>query len=178
MTDQIAIRHAAVTDAVQIAAIHCASWRDAYAEVLDKVFLAGPIENDRRSLWLDRMTVRRQHQIVLVADAPSIGLAAFICAYRNHDPQWGSLIDNLHVLPSLRGQHIGEQLMRAAAEHIRLEGTTTGLYLWVFEANQAGLRFYQRLGGHIVERGQSELPAANGAPVLRIFWQNPEILLT
>lgn len=176
MTDKIAIRQALVTDAAQIAAIHCASWRDAYANVLDPTFLAGPIEDDRRSLWLDRMTMPLENQTVLVADTASTGLAAFICAYRNHDPRWGSLIDNLHVLPLFRGRHIGEKLMCAAATAIQSEVATAGLHLWVFEANQAGLRFYERLGGEVVERGPSELSAANGAPVLRVFWPNFPIL--
>lgn len=177
MQDQIRIRLASVEDVAQIATIHCASWRDAYADVLDPDYLAGLIEDDRRSLWLKRMAMPADSQTVLVADTPLMGLAAFLCAYRDNDSRWGSLIDNLHVLPHLRGRHVGEQLMRAAALAIRGEVVTAGLYLWVFESNQAGLRFYQRLGGQVVERGVSELAAAKGAPVLRVFWPDSSVLI-
>src|SRR3546814_2966887 len=52
---EITIRHATLTDAGEIAAIHCASWRDAYANVLDPGFLSGPIEDDRRAIWSERL---------------------------------------------------------------------------------------------------------------------------
>lgn len=60
--------------------------------------------------------------------------------------------------------------MRAAARSMSVEAKTSGLHLWVFEANEAGLRFYNRLGGEVVERDVSQIPAANRAPVLRVFW--------
>jgi ribosomal protein S18 acetylase RimI-like enzyme len=169
MVSQISIRQAVVGDAAQIASIHCASWRDAYADVLDPTFLAGPVEDDRRCLWSARLATPPEQQVVLVADAGAKPIA-FVCLYRAHDAQWGSLIDNLHVLPHLRGARIGERLIRAVASFISPSTQPTGLHLWVFKANEAGLRFYQRLGGQVVEQAVSELPAANGAPVLRVFW--------
>ncbi len=51
----IIYRPAQATDALTIAAIHIASWRDAsYRSILDPAFLAGPIEEDRRSHWLGK----------------------------------------------------------------------------------------------------------------------------
>jgi len=107
---------------------------------------------------------------VLVAESPSTGPAAFLSAYRDADAQWGSLIENLHVSPALRGQKIGERLIRAAASALAAQAKAAGVYLWVFEANQAGLRFYQRLGGEVVERSTSKLAEANGATILRVAW--------
>ncbi len=46
---QITYRAARVADAATIAAIHIASWRDAYADIFDPDYLAGPIEGDRRT---------------------------------------------------------------------------------------------------------------------------------
>jgi ribosomal protein S18 acetylase RimI-like enzyme len=45
------------------------------------------------------------------------------------------------------------------------------LHLWVFEANEAAVRFYKRLGGEVVERDASHMAAASGKPVLRIHWR-------
>ena len=177
MIEPVCIRPASVIDAAEIASIHCSIWRDAYANVLDPAFLAGPIDKNRRALWLARLTIPSKEQTVLVAEMPSTGLAAFICLYCKHDAQWGHLIDNLHVLPHLRGRRVGEQLMRAAALSVRSEVETIGLHLWAFEANEPSLRFYQRLGGQVVERGVSEISAANGAPVLRVFWPDSLTLL-
>lgn len=177
MTSAVTIRPAAATDAPKIAAIHTASWRDAYVNVLDTTYLAGPIEAEHQALWLARLTTPPAGQLVLVAELQSNETAAFLCLYRNHDFQWGDLIDNLHVRPDLRGRRIGEQLMCAAASTLLSKGRASPLHLWVFEANQAGTRFYQRLGGEIVERRASEIPAANGAPVLRVSWPDGSSLL-
>ena len=168
--NEISVRHATPADASQIAAIHCASWREAYSSVLDEAFLAGPIEEDRRALWSDRLQKPDQARITLLADVAQAAPAAFVCGYRDLDPVWGSCINNLHVLPALRGKGIGEHLMRSAARALAAEAKTVGVHVWTFEANQAALRFYRRLGGQVVERGTSQIPAAKGATILRLFW--------
>ncbi|MCP3459466.1 MULTISPECIES: N-acetyltransferase [unclassified Bradyrhizobium] len=95
---------------------------------------------------------------------------AFVGSYCDVDPVWGSLIGNLHVRPQARGQGIGEQLFRAAAAQLSSMATGAGLHLWVFEANIGGVRFYERLGGRVVEKHSSRIPAAGGKTVLRVHW--------
>lgn len=172
----ITIRPAQARDAPGIAAIHCASWRDTYSNVLSPEFLAGPIEQNRSELWSARLAAPDEARQVLVAESPATGPAAFLSAYRDADAQWGSLIENLHVSLVLRGQGIGERLIRAAATALAAQAGGAGVYLWVFEANQGGLRFYQRLGGQVVERSISKLAEAHGATVLRVFWPSLEAL--
>ena len=167
MQEQIIIRAARAAEAETIAAIHCESWRDAYAGVLDPEYLAGPIEADRRTLWADRLTRPAATQQVLVAKTDAHEVAGFVCLYRDHDARWGSLIDNLHVRPVLRGRSIGERLLRAAAAGLDPDRP---FHLWVFEANAGGIRFYQRLGGTAAERMPDDMPAARGAPILRMVW--------
>ncbi|MEI6641278.1 MAG: GNAT family N-acetyltransferase [Novosphingobium sp.] len=171
--EPITIRSATAADALRIASIHCENWRDIYADVLDPDYLAGPIEQERRELWLDRLTNPSPAQSVLVADMPGAGPVGFICLYRDQDPRWGSLIDNLHVAPGLRGQAIGKHLMRAGAQAMLDVEAGAGVHLWVFEANTAGLRFYERLGGSVVERClETELPAPPETYILRVFWSD------
>ncbi|WP_197274233.1 GNAT family N-acetyltransferase [Novosphingobium sp. AAP93] len=165
---QIIIRPAVPADAITIAAIHCESWRDAYAGLLDPAYLAGPVEADRRAVWADRFSNPSPTQTALLAETVSGDAAGFVCLFRDHDPRWGSLVDNLHVRPALRGRSIGEQLLRAAVAPL---GADEAFHLWVFEANAGGVRFYQRLGGCVAGRAPDDLPAARGAPILRMVWQ-------
>lgn len=72
--------------------------------------------------------------------------------------------------PQARSRRIGERLFRAVAGELSARASSSGLHLWVFEANAAGLRFYERLGGRVVERDRSEIPAAGGKAVLRVYW--------
>ena len=166
----IVIRPATEVDAATIAAIHAASWRDAYAHILAPEFLSGCIEADRLAVWSQRLRDRPPTQLVNVAFDPT-GLAqAFVCGYCDFDPVWGSLMDNLHVRPQARGQGLGEQLFRFVAGQLSVRASGSGLHLWVFEANVAGLRFYKRLGGRVVGRDNSRIPAAGGKTVLRVHW--------
>jgi len=177
--EPLAIRPATPDDALRLAAIHCESWRDAYAGVLDPAYLAGPIEQERRDLWQERFASPSLAQCVLVAELPGTGPVGFICLYRNQDPEWGSLIDNLHVVPSLRGQSIGRHLMRAGAQAMLASAASPGIHLWVFEANIAGRRFYERLGGRVVERYlETELPTPPETYILRVFWEDLAALTT
>ncbi|WP_284266937.1 GNAT family N-acetyltransferase [Bradyrhizobium iriomotense] len=166
----IIIRTATEKDAAVIAAIHVASWRDAYAHILAPEFLSGGIETDRLAVWSQRLRDPSLTQFVNVACDPGGLVQAFVCGYCDFDPVWGSLIDNLHVRPQARGQGIGERLFRAAAGQFSATATGAGLHLWVFEANAAGLRFYERLGGSVVEKDRSGIPAAGGKTVLRVHW--------
>src|SRR5262245_2863669 len=168
----VIIRPATEEDAALIAAIHAASWRDAYAHILTPEFLGGCIDADRLAVWSQRLSDRPATQLVNVACDSSGLVQAFICSYCDFDPVWGSLIDNLHVRPQARGRGIGERLFRDAAAQLSAKASSSGLHLWVFEANVAGLRFYRRLGGRVVEKDNSSIPAAGGKTVLRVHWPN------
>lgn len=167
---EILFRDADIADASAIAALHVASWRDAYAAILDPGFLAGPIEADRLDVWRGRLTNPSEGLLVQGALDADRSLVGFVCAWRDHDARWGSLVDNLHVAPGMRGTRIGERLLRGAARRLIAQTAQDGLHLWVFEANTAGLRFYERLGGQVVGAEPSEIPAAGGKTVLRVHW--------
>ncbi|CCD89698.1 Conserved protein of unknown function; Putative GCN5-related N-acetyltransferase [Bradyrhizobium sp. ORS 285] len=170
MPDDIIIRAAINEDAPAIAALHAASWRDAYANILAPEFLGGAIEADRLNVWTQRLSAPAADQLVTVACDPEGPLRGFVCCYRDADPVWGSLVDNLHVSPDGRGSGLGARLLRDAAAQLAASGAASGLHLWVFEANTAGLRFYIRLGGRVVETSRSEIPAAGGKTILRVHW--------
>lgn len=167
---RVTLRQANEADAASIAAIHVASWRDAYAAILDPDFLRGPIEDERLGLWVERLREPVPGQIVQIAEDEDGAAIGFVCAFRNADSQWGSIIDNLHVVPDLRGHGVGEGLLRSAASLLERQGAAGGLFLWVFSANVAALRFYQRLGGKVVGQDVSRIKAANGKMALRVHW--------
>ena len=167
---QLRLRPATAADVPAIAALHTASWRDAYADILDPAFLAGPIEADRLEVWKGRLRNSDENQLVHVAETEDGDVVGFICAFRNAHPAFGSHVDNLHTAPHMRGQGVGEKLLREAASLLESRGAEGGLHLWVFEANTAGLRFYQRLGGRVVEQSTSRMAAAPGKISLRVYW--------
>ncbi|MGJ4955440.1 GNAT family N-acetyltransferase [Bradyrhizobium sp. HKCCYLRH2015] len=166
----IIIRAATSEDAPAVAALHAANWRDAYANILAPEFLSSAIDADRRAVWTQRLGTPAADQLVNVARDPAGLMRGFICCYRDADPVWGHLVDNLHVAAETRGSGLGERLLRGAARLLSAGASHSGLHLWVFEANVAGLQFYRRLGGRIVDTKPSSIPAADGKTVLRVHW--------
>jgi ribosomal protein S18 acetylase RimI-like enzyme len=171
----VMIRKATADDATAIAALHVASWREAYRDILHPEFLAGPIEAERHSAWRERMAAPRPGQQVLVAEECG-AMVGFVCAFADDDPVWGTFVDNLHVAAAARGRGLGAALLRAAAGAADRADGPSGIYLWVYEANTPARRFYERLGGSAVETLIEELPGGGSAVAVRMHWPDAAAL--
>jgi ribosomal protein S18 acetylase RimI-like enzyme len=173
---QIAIRPIIATDAAVVAAMHTASWRDAYRGILSDEYLANAVVPDRIAVWnelLANVVPSRFGFIAEVDDEPG----GFVFLRVAHDPTWGTLVDNLHVLPGLRGHGVGRTLVAAAAEEALIRHPNARVHLWVFEQNVRARSFYARLGGQEVERVVAEPPGGGSRAEWRVYWNNPEHLL-
>ena len=156
--------------------MHIASWRDAYRGLLSDAYLDGEAVSDRISVWTERM----QHP-----DPACFGFVAemngepvgFVFLHGAHDAYWGTLLDNLHVLPGHKGRGVGRLLVEIAARQSVLRHPDERVYLWVFEQNAGARRFYARLGGHEAERVVKPTPDGRALPEWRVVWDNPAMLL-
>jgi ribosomal protein S18 acetylase RimI-like enzyme len=145
-------------------------------------FLDHDVDADRLDTWTTRAHQPRPDACVLVAEADGVvvGFSYTIC---DHDPDFGSMLENLHVGRTRKGQGIGTQLMAMTAENLVQRGTAGGLYLWVLEPNTAARAFYDARGGRCVELRTSPPPGGDpanlvGAPRLcRYVWSDVAGLL-
>ncbi len=170
------LRPATADDAAVIAQLHIDSWRTAYRDILDPAYLAGPIEQERRDIWAGRFAAPNADMQVTLAE-DGAGAIGFICTLGNDDPAWGALVDNLHVLPRAKGGGIGGSLLASAGDWAASRFPGAGIYLWVFEANEPARRFYDRMGGKVVERVIEPNPAGGGESLsLRYAWSDPAAL--
>jgi GNAT superfamily N-acetyltransferase len=170
------IRPATIEDAGAIAALHAASWRGAYADILSPEYLAGPIEADRLAVWSARCEAPQPNQAIFVAQEEDGGLIGFVCIFAGDDPAFGAKVDNLHVLARGRGMGLGARLLRHAARWAADRDAATGLYLTVFEANLPARGFYARLGGVEADTAASGMPSAETAPAIRVVWPSAAAL--
>ena len=133
------IREADARDRDAIAALHLASWRDAYRGVLPDGFLDGALADELGALWTGRDLERT---VTLVSDATD-GLDGFACCLTDRSVPY---VDNLHVRPARRGGGTGAALMQAL--FARLRGAGHGMAdLTVLEGNVRARAFYRRQGG-------------------------------
>ena len=172
----ITVRPLVNADATTVARLHAASWRDAYRGLLRDEYLDVTVAADRRAVWIGRMANQQPTQYGFVAETGGEPVG-FVFLYGTEDAVWGTLLDNLHVLPAFKSQGIGRVLMQAAARETARRHPDHGVYLWVFEANHQARRFYARLGGRDAERALLEAPGGGILPAWRVAWPNPQALL-
>jgi GNAT superfamily N-acetyltransferase len=166
-----------VADEPAIARLHADSWRTAYRGILCDDFLADTVVTNRRELWRTRFSeIDRQDQVILVGEEHG-EIQAFACAFLDADPEWGTLLDNLHVLPGLKGRGLGRQLISAVAENIRRHGLHSMLHLWVYEQNVQARGFYERLGGIVSDCVSEAAPDGSRVNALRYGWRELSLLV-
>jgi GNAT superfamily N-acetyltransferase len=165
------LRDATLDDACSIAAIHAASWRAFYRGALSDSYLDSDILPDRQQVWHSRLSVPHEDQKVVIAlfDNEPRG---FVCAFRDHDASWGTLVDNLHVAAAWHRNGLGTRLLSEVRGWAERRGSIAGIYLWVIQSNQRALAFYQAQGGRIAGE-DSWSPPGGGSPVprFRVTWQ-------
>jgi GNAT superfamily N-acetyltransferase len=170
------IRPVGQADAATLARLHATSWRDAYRGLLRDEYLDSLVEIDRLAVWTGRLENLQPAHYGFIAETGGTAVG-FVFLHGAEDAAWGTLLDNLHVVPGFTRQGIGRVLMETAARETVRRHPNDGVYLWVFEANHQARRFYARLGGRDVERAVVEAPGGGARPAWRVAWHRPELLL-
>lgn len=169
-------RNATLHEAETIADLHARSWQTAYQGILSDDFLEKEVIQNRRELWQKRFENPLENVFLYVAEEND-ELKGFVCVYANDDEQWGSLVDNLHVLPEVKGQGVGKQLIQKAASWVIDHYPDSKLYLWVYEKNHKAIGFYEKMGGKNVGSQVYENPGGGYSTALRYAWADAHTLL-
>ena len=167
----ITLRIAGPQDAALIGSLHGMSWRSAYTNVLSAEYLAGPVMDERGAVWAKRFAANDPtlHVIIAEVDGQALGFAGI---YGGRDPIYGTLLDNLHLLPQAKGKGLGKLLLCEAARWTLAHYPGQTLYLTVWEVNHSARGFYQHMGG--VEHEPEPHPRSDGgqAPALRVVFHD------
>jgi phosphoribosylanthranilate isomerase len=147
----IRLRRATPADADAIGHAHVAAWREAYVGLVPPEVLAALDPQKRAAMWRDAM-----------AKGAAVHLAertGAIVGFGSSGPQRDASLPSsgeiyaVYVLQAAQRQGIGRTLMSALARDLLAHGHASGM-LWVLEGNASARRFYQALGGRIIDRRQ------------------------
>lgn len=125
------------------------SWGSAYRGILPDAYLDHEANADRLAHWQHRLSKPSPNDVGMLAlqHGKAVG---FAFAVRDDHENWGSMLDNIHVLPRAQGHGIGRGLLRELVARLVRAGSTSGLHLWVYDANGEARRFYEGLGGSVL----------------------------
>src|SRR5882762_4315778 len=117
LQQEIILRNASSNDIEAIAVLHADSWRRHYRGAFSDIFLDGEVVAERRMAWSERLTDTNANHFTIVADHNG-EVVGFVHMILDKDPDWGALLDNLHVTYQLKRHGIGRRLLIAAAREL------------------------------------------------------------
>ncbi|WP_255989476.1 GNAT family N-acetyltransferase [Chitinolyticbacter albus] len=166
----IRYREACAEDGTAIGLLHTQCWLG-YSPDRE---LANTIVSERLAIWRQRCTRHDPAMRLLLAESGD-ELVGFACALARRDPEFGSLLDNLHVAKAWQMQGIGSALLREVVTWSAELTPYDGLYLWLLPINRAAQTFYLRRGAR--ELQAADALAAGHTSMLRYGWRRPASLL-
>ncbi|MXY76365.1 MAG: GNAT family N-acetyltransferase [Acidimicrobiia bacterium] len=172
------IRTAELQDADSLARVHVDSWRSTYAGILPDEFLAGLSYRDRESFWEQVLTTARPTVSNFLAETASghvVGLAAGGPERTGNKNYLGELY-LVYLLEQYQRRGLGRLLVSAVAERLLADGFDSML-LWVAKDNHPACRFYEALGGELIDSRTIDIAGAGVAEVA-YGWQQVADLLT
>jgi ribosomal protein S18 acetylase RimI-like enzyme len=138
------IRAARAADARPIAAVHVATWRDAYAGLLPDEVLAGLDVDEWAQRWNRNLDASAEGRFVLVFEQDG-RVGGFVSGGPSRDEFPGGEVYAIYVDPARQGRRAGSRLLTAAARHLA-EAHFTDASLWVLVGNHPARRFYESQG--------------------------------
>ncbi len=186
---ELRFRMAGPGDAPAVAALHAGSWQRHYRGAFADAFLDHEAPGFLLERWTGRLAAPGPRDRTIIAEldqgqagqAEVVGLAHTVL---DDDPDWGALLDNLHVRYGEKRHGVGTRLLSLTAQAVLAGRPGSGLYLWVLEQNAGARAFYDARGGACGESRPVMPPGGdparlNGAPAcLRYAWPDPGKLLS
>jgi ribosomal protein S18 acetylase RimI-like enzyme len=152
------IRRAKPEDANAIARVQVAGWHSTYTGLMPESLLANQTVERREPMW--RRALAQPDQFpVYVARAESDDEQEVVGLVSGGPPQDGtggwyhdfdSELYAIYILKEYQGSGIGRALLEKMLAHLVAEGKSAML-LWVLEENHQARRFYERMGGTLLE---------------------------
>jgi ribosomal protein S18 acetylase RimI-like enzyme len=156
MSTRFALRHAGLADLGHVAALADETWRRHYPGILSDEQIDYMLARGYAREALAAFVVEPRSGIVLAERGGDlVGFAAWLPA----DARDALKLDKLYVRPREHGTGIGNALVDHVADIARADGCTR-LVLNVNRHNDASIRWYERRGFVVRERG--DFPIGNG----------------
>jgi len=138
------VRPAAVADAGAIAAVHVATWQDAYAGLMPDEILDGLDVSQRAQTWRGILASPPDGVFVLVFERDG-EVRGFVAGGPHREGRASGEVFAIYVDPPCQGLGAGRRLLDAACRYLASAGFAEAS-LWVLATNRAARGFYESQG--------------------------------
>lgn len=149
------VRVASAKDTEQIAEVHIASWRSAYAGSIPKNILNNLDRDVRRTMWAKATAERPTETVVSTDSGKVIGFANFGKYRDNEDIGHYGEIRAIYVLEKYWRNGVGSNLLEYVIDSLSRDYQK--IVLWVLDSNIRTIEFYKRHGFAIDGAAKTEL---------------------
>jgi len=147
------IRLASLDDALALASMHVASWRETYAGLLPDKLLSSLSVEGRAAAWAKIMEEPASSIVIYLAEHEgSIAGFGSCCAQRTESLKnrgYDGEVSAIYVLREFQKRKIGTRLLRAMSSNLHQRGFGAAA-LWVLRENLRARRFYEHTGGKVI----------------------------
>jgi ribosomal protein S18 acetylase RimI-like enzyme len=142
------VRIARIADCEAIGRLHVAAWRETYRGLIPDSVIEGYSPEMRCMQWRKGITMGDAGPFVVVANGFDDAIIGFGAAGRARDPALESdaEIYAIYLLQAAQRRGAGQAMLCSLFETMVARGHRS-IGLWVFTANAAARRFYERRGG-------------------------------
>jgi L-amino acid N-acyltransferase YncA len=162
----IGIRRARAEDAVAVAEVFAAAWREAYAGIIPGVALEQMLAR-RGPAWWRSATARRRPLVVLdVADTVAGYIAYGRCRDRSL-PAEGE-IDEFYLAPQYQGLGFGRRMLNAVRNEFADRGVKR-VAVWALAEKRTRLRFLRTPGGRRIAETRERIAGREMTKVAFLF---------
>ncbi len=149
----ITIRNARPADAMSIAEVHDAAWRDAYRGIIPGRELERMIAR-RGPKWWEAALRRGSRIVVFEFDDQVEGYASYGPNRVPALPYQGEIFE-IYLTPEFQGLGFGRRLFQAARADLAAHGYGSAL-VWALADNERALAFYRALGGRMLREAREK----------------------
>lgn len=149
------IRAAVPADAKAIAQVQVAGWHSTYTGLMPDSILADQTVEYRLPMW-DYLLTRPEIFRVYVAETSAGEIVGFASGGRPQDAvddQYQGFdceLYALYIMKAHQGHGLGRRLLSRMTTHFAEDGKSAML-LWVLDNNHGARRFYERIGGALLD---------------------------
>jgi GNAT superfamily N-acetyltransferase len=139
------LREACLGDALAVARVHVDTWRAAYTGIVPDTVLAGLCVDSHAGKWSTAIEKREPELWVAETQGAIVGWAAFSASRDADAPAACGELQAIYVARSWWACGLGSALLAHSCWRLKQRGFER-MTLWVLQANEGAIHFYQACG--------------------------------